>query len=105
VILPDANFTRVGDDIYTKVYISPIDAMVGCRKQVKTLSGQTLDLDLRAGIEDGSEFASHGNGFPNVNTGHKGRFVSVIKIRTPAVTDPLLVERLRSINNEINKTS
>ena len=56
-------------------------------------------------IEDGSEFASQGNGFPNVNTGHKGRFVSVVKIRTPAVTDPALIERLRSINNEINKTS
>lgn len=105
VILPDPNFTRQGDDIYTKVYISPIDAMIGCRKQVKTLSGQTLDLDLRAGIEDGSEFASNGNGFPNVNTGHKGRFVSVIKIRTPAITDPSIIERLKVINNEINKVS
>ena len=103
--MPDTHFARQGDDIYTNVYISPIDAMIGCRKQVTTLSGQILNLDLRAGIEDGSEFASQGNGFPNVNTGYKGRFVSVIKIRTPAITDPSLIERLRSINNEINKTS
>jgi len=103
IVLPDVNFRRVGDDLYTTVYISPIEAMIGCKKSVKTISGSTLELDIRAGIESGTEFASGGNGFPNVNTGHKGRFISVVNIRTPAVIDPVIVERLRQLDAEINR--
>jgi DnaJ-class molecular chaperone len=77
--------------------------MIGCKKSVKTIAGVQLDLDIRAGIESGAEFASHGNGFPNVNNPHiKGRFVSIVRIRTPSVTDPVLVEQLKTINDAIN---
>jgi curved DNA-binding protein len=103
IVLPDINFRRAGDDLYTTVYISPIEAMIGCKKSVKTISGSTLELDIRAGIESGTEFASGGNGFPNVNTGHKGRFISVVNIRTPAVIDPAIIERLKQLDAEINR--
>jgi curved DNA-binding protein len=103
IVMPDANFTRQGDDLYTTIYINPIEAMIGCKKSVKTIAGVQLDLDIRAGIESGAEFASHGNGFPNVNNPHiKGRFVSIVRIRTPSVTDPVLVEQLKTINDAIN---
>lgn len=104
IVMPDANFTRQGDDLYTTIYINPIEAMIGCKKSVQTIAGVQLDLDIRAGIESGAEFASHGNGFPNVNNPHiKGRFVSIIRIRTPSVTDPAIVEQLKVINDAINK--
>ena len=104
IVMPDANFTRQGDDLYTTIYINPIEAMIGCKKSVQTIAGVQLDLDIRAGIESGAEFASHGNGFPNVNNPHmKGRFVSVIRIRTPSVTDPVLVAQLKTLNDAINK--
>jgi DnaJ-class molecular chaperone len=103
LVLPDANFRRSGDDLYTTVYISPIEAMIGCTKTVKTISGSTLELDIRAGIESGTEFASQGNGFPNVNNGYKGRFISVVNIRTPIVVDPAIVERLRQLDAEISR--
>ena len=79
--------------------------MIGCRKTIRTITGSTIDLEIRAGVESGVEFASHGNGFPNVNTGVKGRFVSVINIRTPLVTNPILIEELRRLNDAINQTS
>ena len=103
VVLPDANFSRRGDDLYTTIHISPIEAMVGCRKTVTTLSGQPLELDIRAGIESGAEFASHGTGFTNVNNGMRGRFVSVINIRTPAITDPELIRKLKELDSEITQ--
>jgi curved DNA-binding protein len=105
VVVPDAKFSRNGDDLYTTVNITPIEAMIGCRKTIKTITGSTIDLEIRAGVESGVEFASHGNGFPNVNTGVKGRFVSVINIRTPLVTNPILIEELRRLNDAINQTS
>jgi DnaJ-class molecular chaperone len=102
VVQPDANFSRRGDDLYTTINISPIEAMIGCRKTVITLSGQRLELDIRAGIESGAEFASHGTGFTNVNTGHKGRFVSVVNIKTPMITDPVLIAKLKELDVQIN---
>jgi curved DNA-binding protein len=104
IVLPDSNFRRVNDDLYTTVNISPIDAMIGCRKKVKTITGQELDLDIRSGVETGAEFAASGNGFPNPHTGRKGRFVSVINIQTPTITDPALIAKLKQINDEINKS-
>ena len=105
VVLPDSKFSRNGDDLYTTISITPIEAMIGCRKTIKTITGSTIDLEIRAGVETGVEFASHGNGFPNVNTGVKGRFVSVVNIKTPIVTNPILIEELKRLNDAINQTS
>ena len=105
VVLPDPKFARHGDDIYTNVEISPIDAMIGIAKQVSTLDGRTLSFNINPGAIDGTEYASNGMGFPNIHNGNKGRFVAVIKIKTPAVTNPVLVDELRKLNIAINQTS
>lgn len=102
LVVPDGNYQRVGDDLYTEIYINPIEAMIGCKKIVKTITGKELTLDLRPGIESGTEFASPGVGFANIHTRTKGRFVSVVKIKTPTILDPVLVEKLKELNNEIS---
>ena len=102
LVQPDPNYERKGDDLYQWVEISAIEAMIGVRKKVQSLSGTVLDLDIRAGVEHGTEFASHGNGFPNVNNGMKGRFVSVIKIKTPAISDPVIIQQLKDIDARIS---
>lgn len=104
IILPDNNFERKGDDLYTTVCISPIEAMIGCRKQVLKINGQAMDLDLKPGVESGAEYASLGNGFKNPHTNRTGRFITVVKIQTPVVTDPTLITQLKKLNEEINKT-
>ena len=105
VVLPDQTYRRERDDLYTTIDISPIEAMIGCRKKVRLISGTFMDLEIRPGVESGTEFASAGNGFPNPHTGQKGRFVSVVNIKTPAVTDPDLIARLRDLDNAINQKS
>lgn len=106
MVAPDPNFERHGDDLYTTVDITPIEAMIGCKKSVKTITGSTVDITLRAGMETGVEFASPGNGFSNPNMpGRKGRFVTVIKIKTPAITNPELIEKLKAINDQISQKS
>lgn len=105
IVLPDPNYERHGDDLYTFVNVTPIEAMIGCKKIVKTLTGHDLVLDIRPGIDSGVEFASNHNGFTNPNTGRKGRLVSVVKIRTPAVIDPALVARLKALNDELSSGS
>lgn len=103
IVLPDQNYRRIHDDLYTTVNINPIEAMIGCRKKVKTITGSELDLEIRAGVETGTEYASNGNGFTNPHTQKKGRFVSVINIRTPAVTSPDIIAKLKEINEQLSK--
>jgi curved DNA-binding protein len=105
LVQPDPNYERRGDDLYTKIDITPIEAMIGTKKQISSLSGAILDMEIRAGVETGVEFSSNGHGFPNVNNGMKGRFVGVVNIKTPRVTDPLLVAELRRLNDAITKKS
>jgi curved DNA-binding protein len=102
IVMPDPNFRREGDDLYTTVNISPIEAMIGCRKHVQLITGDTREIEIRPGVESGVEYASAGLGFSNPHAqGHKGRFVIVINIRTPSITDPVIVERLKQLNDEI----
>lgn len=107
VVLPDRDgvFERRGDDLYTSVDITPIEAMIGCRKTIKSINGSTIDLEIRAGVETGIEFASHGTGFTNVNSGRKGRFVTVVKVKSMAVTDPAIVEQLKTLQEAIKAQS
>jgi curved DNA-binding protein len=103
VILPDQNYSRQGDDLYTTVDISPIEAMIGCKKKVKFITGDEKEIDVRPGVETGVEYASAGAGFPNPHSGRKGKFVIVVKIKTPVVTDPRIVADLKELNDEISR--
>lgn len=105
VILPDQNYSRQGDDLYTTVDISPIEAMIGCKKKVKFITGDEKEIDVRPGVETGIEYASAGAGFPNPHSGRKGKFVIVVKIKTPVVTDPRIVADLKELNDEISSRS
>jgi curved DNA-binding protein len=51
LVLPDETYQRIGDDLYTNVEINPIEAMIGCRKTVKMITGKEMTLDIRAGVE------------------------------------------------------
>ena len=103
IVMGDPNFERRGDDVYTTVEINPIESMIGCRKSVRTLSGQHIELDIRPGVDTGVEFASNGQGFTNIQTRNKGRFVAVVKIKSKAISNPNLIERLRQLDAEITQ--
>lgn len=102
-VLPSTTFRRQGDCIYTDLEINSIEAMTGCKKEVEFITGEKMSLDIRQGVENGAEYAKSGSGFPNVHNGRPtGRFITVIKIKTPNINNPDIIERLRQINNEIN---
>jgi curved DNA-binding protein len=105
IVHQDPNFERRGDDLYTNIDITPVEAMIGCKKTIKTLTGERLEIDVRAGVETGVEFASHGNGFKNLSHGQKGKLVGVVRIKTPAITDPVLIAQLRDLDAKISHST
>jgi curved DNA-binding protein len=101
IVMPDARYERRGADLYTNLEVTPIEAMIGCKKIITTLGGSKLPVDVRPGVETGVEYASNGHGFPSVNSDYRGKFIAVIKIVPIPVTDPTLVQRLSQINAEL----
>lgn len=100
-VIPDRNFRREGNDLYTTLNISPIEAMIGCTKDVTTITGETIQMPIRPGVESGTEFAKSGAGFTNLHSNQTGRFVTVIKISPVSVTDPALVAQLQQIQSQL----
>ena len=103
VVLPDVNYRREGDDLITTIHVSPIEAMIGCKKTAHLITGKELTIDVRAGVESGTEYASAGQGFTNPHSGNRGRFVIFINIRTPSITDPALIQELKDLDVRINQ--
>lgn len=105
VVEPDKTFKRNGNDLYTTLKINPIEAMIGCKKKVTMITGQTKELTLNPGIQSGTEFAIGNAGFQDPHTPHiTGRFVTIVEINTPLITDPAIVSKLRNINKELGNT-
>lgn len=104
LVQPDPLFSRNGLDLYTTIEVNSIEAMIGCKKKVKLITGGEKELTIRPGVESGAEFAMQGHGFSDPNNPHiKGRFVTVVNVKTISVTDPAIVSKLRNISNDLNK--
>jgi curved DNA-binding protein len=99
----DAEWERRGNDLFRVVTINAFEAMTGCTKDVICLDGTTMPLKIRAGITPGTEFASGGRGFRDINTGRTGNMIIVINVDMPAVLDLQLRQELEALYAKITK--
>jgi len=99
---PDPQYFRRGDDICTHVELSPIDAMLGVDKKIRTIDDKTLQIKIRPGIEQGGEYSASGMGFQNSRHRQTGNFVIIVIIKIPSITDETLRAKLLAIQEEIN---
>lgn len=60
-VMPDQNFERRGNDIHSSVEVSFIDAIKGCKKEVKTLT-RTVSLTIPPGTQPGTKMRLKGMG-------------------------------------------
>lgn len=101
----DPEWERRGDDLCKILQISILEAMTGCTKQIECLDGISIPINIRPGVTHGTEFASNGRGFKNINTNRIGSLIIIINIVIPRVTDTNLIKKLETIYAEINHTS
>ncbi|MFZ1685030.1 MAG: J domain-containing protein [Candidatus Zixiibacteriota bacterium] len=80
IVLPDAHFTRDGNDIHSTIEISFVDAIKGAKKSVKTLE-QTLSLTIPPGTQPGAKLRLKGQGL-HVN-GTAGDHIVEIQVTIP----------------------
>lgn len=105
LVEPSDEYNRRGDDLIVYLKISAFDAMTGCTKIINHLDDTSIKINLRSGIQHGTEFLNRGLGFRNVNSGHRGNLIIQVHINIPTITDPQLIEEIKKIENAINNIS
>lgn len=93
----DPEWERRGNDLFKVITITALEAMTGCTKEISCLDGTVMPLKIRAGINPGTEFASGGRGFRDINTNRVGNMIIIVGVSIPTVTDPHLVQELTAL--------
>ena len=78
----DSYFHREDDDIYTKLTLSPAQAALGTKIDVRTLTGE-IELTVPAGTQHGRKFRLAGKGVKNVMGDGQGDHYIVVSIEIP----------------------
>jgi DnaJ-class molecular chaperone len=60
-VMPDQYFKREGNDVHTSVEVSFVEAIKGCRKEVRTLT-KTVSLTIPPGTQPGTKMRLKGMG-------------------------------------------
>jgi DnaJ-class molecular chaperone len=79
-VMPDQQFERKGNDIYTSVVVSFKEAILGVQKEVRTLSKKVM-LRIPPGTQPGTRMRLKGQGL--AVTGSQGDLYVEIKVEIP----------------------
>lgn len=82
-VAPDRNFTLEGDNLVTQVSLTPWEAVLGAKVDVKTMTGK-VKLSIPAGTQNGSRLRLRQKGMP-LSNGTFGDLFAEVKIMIPKV--------------------
>ncbi|WGH25042.1 MAG: DnaJ domain-containing protein [Candidatus Shikimatogenerans bostrichidophilus] len=83
-IIKHKYFKRIGNNLYTNIYISIPEAILGCNKNIKTLNGVIKKIKIPKGIQSGEELYLKGEGLPAYeNKNINGNLIIKINLWTP----------------------
>ena len=102
---PSPYYKREGINVYTKLEISPAQAVLGDVINIKTLDGNK-DVSIPAGIQSGESVKIRGAGVPNLSKPSlRGDHIVVVSIKTPthiSNEEKVLYQKLYEIQNGKN---
>jgi DnaJ-class molecular chaperone len=104
-VLSHQDFERDGKNIKKQIEVSVFDLILGKKINVNTLKGGEITVNIPAGTNPGTTLSIGGYGLPDLRTGRIGNLYLVIKATTPKITDSLLIERIKQINDEISSST
>ena len=92
-------FERKGNDIYVDVPITITDAVLGCKKEIPTLTG-TVILDIDSGSQSGDQLRLRGKGIKDPTSSKKGDMYVVLDVVIPDKLD----RKQKELFKELAKT-
>ena len=100
-VLPDAHYTREGDNLRIAVPVDLYTAVLGGETEVKA-PDKTVALRIPAGTQNGKVFRLRGLGMPHLKKPeHRGDLLAVVEVKLPAHLsdrERQLFEELRQIH-------
>lgn len=92
-------FQRDEEDIYLEVPLTITEAVLGCKKDVPTISG-VVTVDIKAGTQSGSKLKLKGKGVKIPNTSRKGDMYLIMNVIIPTKLD----RKQKSLFKDLEKT-
>lgn len=92
-------FQRDGNDIYLELPITITEAVLGCKKEIPTITG-TVKLTIEPGSNTGDKLRLKGKGVEDVHSYHKGDMFVILKV---AIPDKLTKEQ-KKLFESLDKT-
>jgi molecular chaperone DnaJ len=80
-VLPHERFARVGDNLETLVEVSPAQAALGSRVEVKTIDGRNVELKVPSGVQHNTALRIPGEGVKR--RGRPGDLLVRVRIAVP----------------------
>ncbi len=79
-------FERKGNDIYVDIPLTITEAVLGCKKEVPTLTGSVI-LDIDPGSNSGEQLRMKGKGVKDPSSSRKGDMYVVLDVIIPSKLD------------------
>jgi curved DNA-binding protein len=81
-VLPDPNFERRGDDLYTEIPVDLFTALLGGEARVPTMSG-AVALKIKPGTQSGRTIRLAGQGMPKLRSTERGDLYAKVRVMLP----------------------
>lgn len=94
VIIPNLRFERKGNDLYCNQSISVLDLITGTNIEFVTISGKTLNVNIRPKTQPFMHIKIAGHGMPVINTGQFGDQYLLIKPFIPDNIDKEIIDTI-----------
>ena len=93
-------FEREEEDLYLEVPLTITEAILGCKKEIPTLTGNVI-LEVKAGTQSGDKVKLKGKGIKRINEFGKGNMYVIYKVIIPnklSMSQKKLIKELSSTN-------
>jgi len=100
VVKPHEFFERRGNDLYTEIPVTVVEATLGAKIEIPTIDGRAL-VRIPPGTNSGKTLRLKEKGVPNARTGTRGDQYALIQVVVPQPTD----ERVRNLMKELESVA
>ena len=97
-VADDETFERAGDDLYCRVEVDALDAIVGTSVELDgILDGDKVKVDVPAGCAYGQRITVSGMGMPRMGGSGRGSLVAVVDVVVPSDLSEQDMDTIREI--------
>lgn len=90
-------FERNGKDIILEVPLTITEAILGCKKEIPTITGTTV-IEIDSGTQSGDELRLRGKGINEEKTGKTGDMIIITKVVIPRKLDRTQKSLIKDLN-------